>query len=409
MVLKMRIAISTNLFPPAISGSSSYSFDICKTLITLGHEVFLIVPQRPEGIDYSLCGLDKDHVLLLKSWKVPTTKIMIGFSQMYAAYAQGNAKRVRSFLRDKKIDIVYQQSHIFSTAWLSKRACKKLKIPRAVCHHTLILHDIPLYDWILRTAEKIIIRKFFLSNDDLWICPNDSTAEYCDVRFPGMKKALSNFGILPFPECNDQESKKQADEIAAKHDPIIFSLGHIIHVRHRADLVEALSILRIEYPHIALVLVGDEQVPYPRNKMDELGMKDHIYFMGIKSRDKIRPFLDISLLEAHWFSGVELPCFGVAAMECMASGLCCMSNAEEDCQGPDTFRDNVHYFKVECDNVDSIVETLRKAINNREKCFEMGQAAADLIESRFSWKVVAEDLIRVFDQHISDYNERLVK
>ncbi len=394
----MKIAISTNLFPPVISGTASYSYDICKALSNYGHEVFLIAPELPGRTDFSDAGIsDPSHVLALPAWKIPSNPLIMGFSQLRSVIRPGTLGRVVDFLARHEVEFIYQQSHAFDTAIYTRLAAQRLGIPRAVAHHTNIAHPNKLFNFFLRWGEKIWLKNLYLKPDDLWICPDAFTLEYCTERFAGMPVANVTYGVSPFQHCDNPDVLREAEEIKKRHSPIIVSLGHVTNCRDRVDLIEALGLLKGTYPNIGLVVIGDTQVTYPLNKARELGLEYNVYFLGKRSRSEIRPFLDIADLEAHWY--FDASTFGIATLEVMASGVCCLASCDENCYGEDLFKEGYHYGRVQEKNPADIAEKVNYFLQNDRSRQDIGKNAASFIESRYSWKTVAKHLTAEFEAY----------
>ena len=101
--------------------------------------------------------------------------------------------------------------------------------------------------------------------------------------------------------------------------------------------------------------------------------------------------------DRHWY--FDASTFGLATLELMATGLCCLSTCPPDCYGADLFREGEHYARVRGGDPAAIARTIQGLLADPDRRRRIGRAAEQLVREHLSWEVSARRLVEAFDRH----------
>ena len=155
----MRIAITTNLFPPIQTGTAHYAQELAQNLARAGHDVTVITCSLIN--EHSQEIVDGYKVFRLPSYKLPVSKLLLGFEQFYLGYIPGNKRRVKEILVQERIEVVHQCGHLLDLDFLTPRVCKRLDIPTVCSLHTIIhFPRNQAINWLMEFADRTFMNFF---------------------------------------------------------------------------------------------------------------------------------------------------------------------------------------------------------------------------------------------------------
>ncbi len=147
-------------------------------------------------------------------------------------------------------------------------------------------------------------------------------------------------------------------------------LGRIDLDKGLVELLEAVKVMRqLRYSMTLDVVGAGEPLKFLKNKAEDLGLDDIVYFRGmIKDRELIKNFYinaDIYILPTYHEGFARTLCeamiFGVPVITTFVGGI------------PGFMKENVNALKIEPRSVESIVEKLIYAMNNYEQMGELAK------------------------------------
>src|SRR5690606_40013623 len=94
-------------------------------------------------------------------------------------------------------------------------------------------------------------------------------------------------------------------------------LGHVIPLRDRVTLTEAMPAVLKEIPDAKLVVVGGIYYDAFLKRADELGVRDAIITTGAAPKADVPDYLATADVECHSLQGIG---FGTACLETLAAG-----------------------------------------------------------------------------------------
>jgi len=357
-----------------------YSFSLANALEKTGIDVTLVIDQKNEE-DGCKCkkfnwfntdekGIGKISKLLnyLKSYKMLRTKI-----------AEGNYQ------------VLHTQWLIFSPVdyYFLRKIKKESGIKLVVTIHDILPFNQKFYDYrfhrkVYELADEVIVQA-------------DNNIKRFDELFPQMagKEVMIPHGhFLDYSECIDKN--KARDYLNLSYDKkIILFFGQIKKVKGVGILLESFAQIKNEYPDVQLVIAGsvwkDDFSQY-----QEIIDKNQ---MNMCVRTDIRYIPDEEV--KYYYSAADL-CV-LPYLDVYQSGVVQLAYAYKKpvvATSIGAFKEVVlegkSGFMCKADNVNSLSEALKTALDSYDRYCEMGQAGYDYIKQKFSWIKIAEKIALLY-------------
>jgi glycosyltransferase involved in cell wall biosynthesis len=109
--------------------------------------------------------------------------------------------------------------------------------------------------------------------------------------------------------------------------PVILSTGHVIPLRDRLALVEAMPTVLAKVPAAKLLVVGGVYFDAFLRRAADLGVADSVITTGAVPKSDIPHYLAAASVESHDLQGYG---FGTASLESMAAGVPVIAAVRED-------------------------------------------------------------------------------
>lgn len=387
----------SNLFPPVVSGSSNQCAGLARALAERGQDVVVITAR----LGSEAPAEERWHgvrVYRLPCLHLPRTELSLRFPWLNAVASPANLRRVRSLLDRHGVELLHVHNHMFDlalvAAWMARRTRRKL----IVTVHTIIKHTRPLYDVILRQADRHLLRRVVIRAADRIICPDFNVDAYIRQRFGRRDGTIVPYGVdLPGPaDLTEVERQRAEHELSGRR--VILSLGHVHALRNRLDLVRAMPLVLRSVPEAVLLVVGSVDDLSPVHLARELGVQHAVRFVGAQPHSRIPAYLALAELEAHWLNqdDAQRTSLGLATMEAMLAGKCCLAAANLDTFGPGVLEDGRHLVIVRPNDPPAVAEKLVGLLKDPQRTRQIGQQARALASTRFSWDAVASRTLEVY-------------
>lgn len=318
----MRILMANALYPPDRTGSSVFTQQLADALRGLGAEVFVLTSHADPRFDFA----DSLDVVRLPVRRVNIGRLAWDYT-IPLSISPRNWRRIRREIARLNPDVVICHGQIFDLTWLVAIAARLARIPCQVVVHTAIWHERRLFRLVLRTFEALFIKPLLRLSRVSFIAVDKWTHDNTVGR-------LANDQSIPvIPASVDVEKMRGGDSKLARHKyelgagPILLSLGHVISLRNRVALVQALPLILSENPEIKLVIVGDVKDTEFIQVAQKLGVSNSILCLGSVPHEDIKHLLATAALEAHDLQGLGL---GITSLEAMAAGVPIVAWAVDD-------------------------------------------------------------------------------
>ncbi len=188
-------------------------------------------------------------------------------------------------------------------------------------------------------------------------------------------------------------------KIRERHDlgdrKVIVSIGHVIPLRDRVLLVEALPGILRQHPDTMLLVVGNVHHDNFLHVADELGVRDHILCVGAVPAPEIPDYLAAGDVEAHDLQGYGL---GTASLEAMLSGTPVVAAVRSDNFRGINLVNGENIVLVSEGRPAELCGAISRILSDPESGTQIGRRQIELVESSFSLEAVTKAHLDVFDR-----------
>lgn len=284
-------------------------------------------------------------------------------------------------IKKEKIKILHvHQGKLYWTALLMKLFFPDIKV---------VLHrrQDTRHKWYAKWHYKIADMTLTVSK-----VVKDNLIKYENASINRVQVLYNAFDITKFEretDCSDI-----IKEYGLENKFVIGMVGAIVSLEGKGQqyLIEAISKLRKEYPNIVGLIVGDGSGKKLQQKYaKDLGVDDIVKFTGYQSNiPKFLKVMDIFCLlscGSEGFGNVNLEAefLKIPVITTNIGGI------------PETIKDGVTGFLIEPRNVDMIISSVKKLVENKEYAKNMGLEGHKFVKETFSKQKFVENLTNIYE------------
>ncbi|PRY46031.1 glycosyltransferase family 4 protein [Umezawaea tangerina] len=316
----MRIVVVNNFFPPRVGGSAHVADTLSRYYAEQGHEVLVIAAgYRKAPAEEVRDGI---RIVRLPSWTLPESRFSFNFDITFAL-RWGNRKRVFRLLDEFRPDVIHQHGQFFDLTWQSGLWARSRRIPSLLTLHTRLQSPMRFSHLVMRLLDALVVRPVLAHIRPTSVVAIDRIFHHYIRRryaIPAERIEQVPVGVeLHRFEELDREAERAA--LRARFDlgdgPVIASLGHVIPVRDRVALVEALPRVLASHPDAKVLVVGGVYYRAFLERARRLGVLHAVVCTGALPKSDIPGLLAGSDVEVHDLQGFGI---GIASLEAMAAG-----------------------------------------------------------------------------------------
>ncbi len=401
----MKLAYLTYRGKPHVGGQGVYTRHLTKALADLGHTIEVLGGQPYPVLD--------DRVPLTKLPSLDT------FNDHYPGRVPGFWE-IKD--RDDLLEMAQYLTGVFPEPMAFSSRAKRNLIPRA--KEFDLVHDNQCLGYgILKIEEKIptIVtlhhpitkdRKLEMEHAKNWYKRWSVGRWYSFVKMQGkVASKLPRIVVVSQNSIDDIHtdmgvSKDRMRLVPVGVDPDLFK--PLEHVQRRSEhlittasadvalkglsyLLEAMAKLRTERD-ITLTIIGKPRPGHSMDLIDSLGLKPHIEFdSGVTDERIVELYSEAELaVVPSLYEGFSLP-----AIEAMCSGTPLV--ATDGGALPEvTGTDGETVFGCKAGDVDSLVEALKRGLDNPEARARIGAAGRQRVLDRWTWRLCAEQTVEQY-------------
>ncbi len=314
-----------------------------------------------------------------------------------------NSKSVLSLarlMRREKYDLVHTHSPVASV--LGRAAAKLAGIERIVYtahgfyfHEHMPRHKYALYHGIERSVAQITDRILVQSQEDYDTAVTSGLGSAAKLRYLGNGIDPSRFE--PASLEDDDRTKLRRDlGIPDEHSPLLGITGRITEEKGFGELVEALALIRDEFPAAHLLVIGGqlstERDAFQDKLVDfigEQGLEANVTFAGFRSDvDRLLGLLDLFVLPSY---REGLP---RSVLEAMAMELPVIATDIRGCR--EAVVDEVTGVLVPPKDAKALAGALSRVLTDRQWAKRLGKAGRDRVVTTFDERFVFARLERFY-------------
>ncbi len=383
----MRIAVVNNFFPPRVGGSSHLSEALAMGYAGRGHDVVVVTaaygqaPAREER--------DGLRIFRLPAVMLPETRFAVSFDLSFAT-RPSLPRDVARLLDGFGPDVIHQHGQFMDLSWATGAYARRRGIPVLLSVHTRLENPAALYRHTFRTLDATLVAPRLRRNRPRIVVMDAHMRDYITSRYRGGYRDLVPIPVGVDPSWVRGGDPARGRALAGVGDaPILLSIGHVIPLRDRMGLIEALPAVLARHPQARLVVAGKVYYDVFLRRAHELGVAYAVRPLGAVPKASIPDLLAAATLESH----EQGDGMGTATLEAMAAGVPVVGWGRLDNFPAVPLRDGGEVLLTHRGDVAGLAERLIRVLDDPGASHEMGQRASALVDAHFT-------LDRVLESHL---------
>ena len=367
----MKILMLNYEFPPVGGGGSPVTFELCRHLVKLGHDVD-VVTMRYKNLPAFECV---DGVNIYRTWAIRGRPDICRTHEM-ATYIAGGLPTALRLLRRKRHDVIHCHFIIPSgvLAWLGGLMTG---VPYLItCHGS----DVPGYNPDrFKLAHKLLMPmwQFLVRRTPLLSSPSGSLKELVLSHCLRARITVVPNGIYP-----------SSFDLGGVRERSILLCSRVLPRKGFQYALEAIEKLR---PDWQVHVVGDG--PYlPQLKRQAQGMETPVKFWGWLDK-KDPQFKNLFAGSSIFIFTSEAENFPMVLLEAMSAGLAIITSTAGGC--PEVVGDAA--LLVPPRDAEAIRSQLEKLIGSEQLRRQLSRAAVERVR-QFGWPHVAEQYLSLYQK-----------
>ncbi len=397
----MRILVVNNFYPPRVGGSAHLADGLARGYARAGHEV-LVLTAAYQDAPAEECPAPRLRVVRLPAVSIPETRFSVSFDLAFTL-RPFMSRRLRSVLDDFTPDVIHQHGQFFDLTWATAMYARRHAIPTLLSVHTRLENPKASYHGVFRWLDALLIAPILRRYRPRIVVMDVQMDEYIQRRYRGCYAGLEYIpvGVLPAQMVGVDRAASRL-ELGLGHAPVILSIGHVIPLRDRVTLVEALPKLLAEVPDARLVVVGHVYYDAFQRRARELGVEHAVMSVGAVPKADMPRYLAAADVEAHDLQGFGM---GTATLETMAAGVPVVVAVR-----PDNFPGLDLTSVQSClltpvGDVTALADAVTGLLVDPDLRARVGQAGRDLVLKHFTMEVVLDQHLTVLQSMVGDSSQ----
>lgn len=378
----MRILVVNNFYPPRVGGSAHLSDALARGYAEEGHDV-LVLTASYEDAPATEQLAPRLRVVRLPSSSLPQTRLSVSFDIAFTA-RPSLRRRVRQLLDEFRPDVIHQHGQFFDLSWATGLYARNRGVPVLLSVHTRLENPQAHYHGVFRWLDRLMVRPIMRRYLPRVVVMDVQMDEYIKSRYAG---AYSGLEYIPVGVDPSRMVAGDGKEVRTRHElgdvPLVVSLGHVIPLRDRVTLVEAMPALLARVPTARLLVVGHVYYDLFQRRARELGVDHALLSIGSVDKTAVPDYLAAADVEAHDLQGYGM---GTATLESMASGVPVVVAVR-----PDNFPGidlGGRCVVVPVGRPEALADALAELLTDRALADRTGAAGRELVREHFAMDVV---------------------
>ena len=383
-------------FPPRAGGSAHLSETLARHVAAAGHEVLVVTAAYQHEPEEEV--RDGLRIVRLPSRAV-TSRIAFNYDIPFTASPK-NARRLFRLLDDFQPDVVHQHGQFFDLTWMSSIWARRRHVPTVLTVHTRFQSPFRLHAAAMCAADYIVVRPFVRLGRPYVVPVDVFVREYAKARFGIREDRIVDIPVGIEPERFRVTDRSQIRErLGIGNRPMMLSMGHVIPLRDRLALVEAMPKLLAMYPELVVVVAGRIYDDRCVRRARELGVDDALIMTGEISKDDVPLYAAAADVEGHDLQGLG---FGMASLEMLAAGTPVVSVVRADNYPTAHFVDGEHLILARSSEPDVLASAIARLIADPELRERVGTGGQRLIREQFSMDLVTRRYLELYQRAIDE-------
>lgn len=392
----MRIAVVNNFFPPRVGGSAHLAASLAQRYAAAGHDVLVLTAAYPGArVTESRDGY---RIVRLPAVTMPKLGLSIDFDLSFPSLVPGTRRRIFRLLHEFQPDVLHLHGQFFDLSWLSGRYARREWIPVLLTVHTLLVSEGIGYALAFRVLDACLVKPILKRINPRFAVLDKPGRDYCVRRYRVEDGELE---FLPIAVDTRPFDRPARGGIRAEHaignDPLIVSLGHVIPLRDRIPLVEAMPAILARYPRTRVLVVGKVYHDAFVERAEDLGVRQAFLVRGAVARNDVPAYFAAADIVAHDLNG---GC-GTASLEAMCSGTPTIVSIGEDHYPGVDLRDGDNMLLVPPQDPDAVASAVIGLLDDPVRAAAIGRRQGELVRRTFTLDVVAGQYLRILEKMVA--------
>ena len=328
----MKVLVFAPFFPPDPTGSSVFAGQQVAELSKRGHDVLVITnqsdskaPKSEENGTWQIY-LDAVEVKRVRSIRINLGRVTWNYGipvSVFGFLGLSVIKKLRKF----QPDMMIIHSTLFDLSVLGLIWARITDTPAVIVSHTALWHDNSVINFCMKFYGRFFLRPFVKLSRAKVVCVDKWTLNNALDTFSNEK----NVSTIPVSIELGTMRNGNGEKIRTRHEisegPVLLSLGHVIPLRDRINLVNSLPLLVEKYPKLRVLVVGMLKERDFLDLAEKLGLEKHVIATGAVPHQEIKDYLAAADIELHDLNGLGL---GITSVEAMDAGVPIVAWAVDD-------------------------------------------------------------------------------
>ncbi len=392
----MRIAVVNAFFPPRAGGSAHLSEAIARHCAAAGHEVLVITSSFPDAPpEEQVGGL---RVVRLPGF-APTSSLAFNYDIPFVASPK-NLRRMFRLLDGFAPDVVHQHGQFFDLTWMSTIWARRRRVPVVLSVHTRLISPSRLHGAVMAAGDLSVVRGFVRASRPWVVAVDGPVHGYVRARY-----AIPEDRVIDIPVGVETDRFIEGDGAVVRERlgigdrPMVLSLGHVIPLRDRLALVEAMPLILEKVPDAVVVVVGHVYDDRFRVRAAELGVEGSLIVTGAVPKHEVPDFAAAADVEAHDLQDLG---FGTASLEMLAAGVAVVTTALPDNYPTGRLVDGENVVLARSGDRRGIADAFVCLLDDSGLRRRIGEGGRRLIQERFSMQAVTAAHLDLYDRAIHE-------
>lgn len=398
----MRIAVVNNFFPPRAGGSSHLAAALAERYVAAGHEVIVLTAAYRDAPAQEWRG--GYRVRRLPAVGMPQLGLSIDFDITFTAPRPGNWRRVFRVLDDFGPDILHQHGQFLDLAWISGWYARRRKVPVMLSVHTRLESPDPRYMAVFKGLDRFLVKPILRRYRPRYVIMDELAATYCEQRY---KATTADFEYIPVAVDPARFDQPPARDVRGEHgignDPLIVSLGHVIPLRDRLALIDALPAVLARQPRTKVMIIGRVYYDAFAKRAAELGVSDAVITTGPVAKEDVPSYFAAADVVAHDLQGGGC---GTASLEAMATGRATIATVTETNFPGVTLTNWENSILVMPNDPAQLAAALIRLLEDPQEREAIAKRQQELIYRHFTMDVVTRQHLDAFDRMLNNAAEK---
>ncbi len=382
----MRIAVVNNFYPPRVGGSSHLSDALARGYAARGHDVLVVTAAFADAP--AVQERDGLRIERLPAVMLPETRLAVSFDLSFASRPSLRG-RLERLLGGFRPDVLHQHGQFMDLTWATAAYARRHGVPALLSVHTRLENPAASYRHTFRGLDATVVAPRLRRYRPRIVVMDAHMRDYITTRYAGGFRDLVAIPVGVDPSWVRGGDPARGRELLGVGDaPVILSVGHVIPLRDRVGLVEALPAVLARHPRARLVVAGKVYYDLFLRRAEQLGVGHAVRTLGAVPKDAIPHLLAAADLEAHE-QGDGL---GTATLEAMAAGVPVVGWGRLDNFPGISLVDGRDVFLTHRDDVAGLAERLVRVLDDPGAARLVGERGRALVDAHFT-------LDRVLDSH----------